>query len=110
MRRALSRILLRVPQRSPAYSVLFVVTGCLAVWRGITNLANDYDGVRSTAAFVLGLALLAVGLQLLVDAIVYALPDSRRQTKLRLRVVVLSLAAVGLALIVVSIVIRFSAS
>jgi len=47
---------------------------------------------------------------LLVDAVVYALPASRHQTKLRLRVVVLSLAAVGLTLLVVSLVFRFSAS
>ena len=80
------------------------------VWNGITNVTNVYGPVRSTAEFVLGLALFAVGLQVFVQAVVYALPDSRRQTKARLRVVVLSLALVGLTLIVVSLVIRYSAS
>ena len=111
MRQVLSRVLFaRMPQRNFAYSALFVVTSCVMVWSGIANLANDYDGVRSSIHFVLGLAGFAVGLQMLVQAIYCALPDSRRQTKLRLRVVGLSLAAVTLALIVVCLVIRYSAS
>lgn len=99
-----------MPQRNLAYSALFVVTSCVMVLGGIANVTNDYEGVRSSVNFVLGLAFFAVGLQMLVDAIVYALPDSRHQTKLRLRVVVLSLAAVGLALVIVSLVVRLTAS
>lgn len=76
MRQTLLRILLQVPQRNLGYSALLVVTSCLVVWSGIVNLTNVYGPVRSTAEFVLGLALLALGLQMLVDAIVLALPNN----------------------------------
>src|SRR4051794_14579680 len=111
MRQLLSRILFaQVQQRNPAYSVLFVIVGCGMAWNSFTNLTNFYGRVHSTEVIVLGLALLAVGLQMFIQAVVYALPDRRRQTKLGLAAVVLSLASVALILLIVSLVVRFSAS
>lgn len=112
MRQLLSRILFpRVPPRNLGYSVWRVVLGCLFAWTGIANLTNVYSRVPSTHGdFLLALALLAVGLLMLVDAIVYALPDSRQLTKSRLHTAVHSLVPVGFTLLIVSWVVHFSAS
>lgn len=101
MRRLLSKILLQVPPRNRAYSVLFILISCLMVWNGYMTLKGHGQDLNAQGLF-LGLALFAAGLQLVMDGVAYALPDYRHQAKLRLRILTLSLALATLTLVGVS--------
>jgi hypothetical protein len=78
------------------------------VWLGLRNLAA-YRLVGYSELRVLGLAFLAIGLAIFIDAFIYALPDSRQRAKSRLRIASLLSTVVGLALLIASLVVRFTA-